>query len=338
MNFRCPIPKNGLLYAPMEGVTDTPYRMTISGLYPEWDLLYTDFLRLPSEGKFTPAKMIEHIGQEVLNSERLKAKTVFQILASQNSNIEENLESLVAIGIDKLDLNLGCPSKRVNAHGGGAYLLSDHDKLKDVLSRIRKNFPGFFSVKMRIGFKSDSNFIDSLKLIEDCGAEAITLHARTRDQLYLGRADWSYVKKAVKAVSVPVIGNGDIWTLEDVENCFNETNCWAVMCGRSAMKTPWLSTLYREYEGRLITINEEVLRKERAEHLGIYFYYLEKQYRKYQYNDESILKRFKGLCQFLFVDYFEADAIRSLFLRSRELSEFKNNLELLQRSPINAQI
>lgn len=338
MNFRCPIPKKGLLYAPMEGVTDAPYRMAIAELYPEWDMLYTDFLRLPSEGKFSTAKILEHYGKEVLDSKRLSAKTAFQILASESSNIEASLDSLLEIGIDKLDLNLGCPSKRVNAHGGGAYLLSDLPMLERILLRIRKHFPHFFSVKIRVGFRNDHNFIDVLKLIESCGIEAVTIHARTRDQLYLGRANWDYLETAVKTVNIPVIGNGDIWNLQDIEDCFEKTGCHALMCGRSAMKTPWLSTLYREYEGRVHMVQEEILRQARAEQVELYFHYLEKNYRRYDYNDESILKRFKGLCQYLFIDYIDVEQIRSHFLRSRTLSEFKGNFESLQGALIHADL
>jgi len=336
MNSRNLIKKNALLFAPMEGITDQAYRMAMQELYPEWDLFYTDFLRIPSEGLYSKSKILEHLGSEVFNSKRQNDKTIFQILASESSNTIESVTSIKDLGIDKLDLNLGCPSKKVNSHKGGAYLLSDHAALKKILLSIRETFPGFFSVKIRIGYRDDKLFTETLKLIEDCGVEAITLHARTRDQLYLGRADWKYIKQAVKTVNIPLIGNGDIWTVEDIENCFHETGCHAVMCARGALKTPWMAGLYKENVGRIHMINQEMLNRTRAEQIDLYFHFLEKHYIKNGYREEVILKRFKGLCQFIFEDFFGAESIRSLFLRSRELSEFKANLESLQRASVYA--
>jgi tRNA-dihydrouridine synthase len=98
---------------------------------------------------------------------------------------------------------------------------------------------------MRIGYKDDNTFLDCIKLFEDEGVQAITIHARTRDQLYKGIADWSYIKQAVQATSLPIIGNGDIWTISDVKNIFEMTGCHSIMLGRGALKTPWMAKILK---------------------------------------------------------------------------------------------
>ena len=93
--------------------------------------------------------------------------------------------------------------------------------------------------------KDDKTFIDCIKLFEDEGVEAITIHGRTRDQLYKGLANWSYIEQAVKTTSLPIIGNGDLWTTSDIKNIFEQTGCHSVMLGRGALKTPWMSKILK---------------------------------------------------------------------------------------------
>jgi tRNA-dihydrouridine synthase len=165
---------------------------------------------------------------------------------------------------------------------------------------------------------------------EEEGVEAITIHGRTRDQLYEGRAKWCYIKSAVKLLSIPVIGNGDCWNLEDIGNMFQETNCHGVMLGRGALKTPWMGTLFEEYKGQLGSVNEEYLLFERKKYLDYYFYLLERNYKKVGLDDDKLLRRFKAFSRYLFDDYEGGDQLRSQFLRSRTLNEFKEKLEKLK--------
>lgn len=322
--------KNSLLFAPMEGITDEPYRIAMLKAFPEWDQFFTDFLRVPTVGKINEKLVLEHYGHRILANPEWRKKNSFQILTTPRAQTLDVVEILENMKMHHLDLNLGCPSKKVNSHLGGAYLLSDHKSLREVLKTIRTNFTGHFTVKMRIGYRDDKTFIDTLKLIEDEGVEAITLHARTRDQLYKGVADWKYIAEAVKHVKVPLIGNGDVWIVEDIERIFEETGCHSVMFGRSALKTPWLAKLYKEYVEDGAHIDETFLLIERKNYLDEYFNALFKEYKEVDWPDNLILKRFKSFSRNLFDDYENFEVIRGRFLRSESLAEFQDHLAALK--------
>ena len=231
------------------------------------------------------------------------------------------------MGFHHIDLNLGCPSKKVNGHRGGAYLLKDLVSLKKIVQTIRENYSGFFSAKIRIGFDDDKNFEDILHLLEDQGVELITIHGRTRAQQYEGKANWGYIASAVKKVTIPIIGNGDVWTVQDAIDFFHETDCHALMLGRGAMKTPWIATLYQEYLETGRVMPSEVLLQTRKEHLSYFFHVLEKYYRQAGLSDEKILKRFKALSRYTYDDYQNASSLKSSMLRTNELSHYKELVE-----------
>ena len=323
-------PKNSLLFAPMEGITDEPYRLAMLKTFPEWDQFFTDFLRVPTVGKINEKMIMEHFGPRIHENLCWRKKNSFQILTTPRAQTLAVVEILESLKMHHLDLNLGCPSKKVNSHLGGAYLLSDHKSLKTILSTIRNHFTGRFTVKMRVGYRDDKNFLDTLKLIQDEGVEAITLHARTREQLYKGVADWNYIKKAVSEVNIPLIGNGDIWVVEDIENIFKTTNCHSVMFGRSALKTPWLAKLYKDYIQDDAHIDETFLLFQRKNYLDQYFDALLKEYREIGWSDQLILKRFKSFSRNLFDDYEDFETIRGAFLRSVSLEEFLEHLARLK--------
>lgn len=328
--FRNRIPPESVLFAPMEGITDEPYRLAVQEAFPEWHYLSTDFLRIPSQGQYSDKKLLEHFGLHCLKNQKIKQKTAYQVLTTAKANTIPHIERLEELGVDHIDLNLGCPSKKVNGHKGGAYLLADLPSLRIVIKNIRDNFNGLFTAKIRVGYRNDDLFDEILFLLQEEGVEAVTIHGRTRDQLYEGRAKWSYIKRAVELLSIPVIGNGDCWTLADISNMFEETKCHGVMLGRGALKTPWMGTLFEEYKDSISSVNEEYLLFERKRYLDYYFYLLERNYRKVGVEDDKLLRRFKAFSRYLFDDYEEGEVVRSQFLRSRTLDEFKEKLENLQ--------
>jgi len=323
MNNTTPLKRNSLLFAPMEGITDEPYRLAVMNTFPEWDFFSTDFLRVPTEGSFSKKFILEHFGKTIYSNQSLRNKTAFQILANEKGNIPLICQQIKSLGFKHLDLNLGCPSKRVNQHLGGAYLLSDLQSLQKIIKNIRSNFPHHFTVKMRIGYKNDLNFLDCIKLFDHEGVNAITIHGRTRDQLYKGIADWKYIKLAAKTTSVPIIGNGDIWSVSDIHNIFDYTNCHSIMLGRGALKTPWLATLSKTQK----KYNSEDLLEIRKKNIPLYFLSLKEEYSKKCSQEAFILKRFKSFSRNIFDDFPQNEIVKRKFMRSRTLNEFEQHLD-----------
>ena len=320
------IPKGSLFFAPMEGITDGPYRLALNQVFPEWDFYATDFLRIPRNGSYTTKKIIEHFDPRIYNDGRLKKRTLFQILTSQSSATDEAVRFINKLKFDRLDLNLGCPSKRVNGHGGGAWLLSEMNILQIIVRAIRKYFHGIFTAKIRLGFQDHSPFMECLKILEGEGVDAVTIHARTAAQLYRGQADWHFIEKAVRHSSLPIVGNGDVRSLHDIKKMFEQTGCCGVMVGRGAITTPWLASWWKEYGKDACHIEESDLLFERRNLIELFLYTLEKEYRKKTDNENFILKRFKALSRYLFEDFSRPEEVRRRFLHAKNLDQFYSHL------------
>jgi nifR3 family TIM-barrel protein len=316
---KVPFERGSLIFAPMEGITEEAYRLTIEELYPDWDKLCTDFLRVPTSGLYTQIHLKKHFGLECLTKNNHVSKTMYQILTSSRSQTLQTVKAINELGFKWIDLNIGCPSNMVCKNQGGAFLLTDLVNLEIILKTIRDTFQGSFTVKMRIGFNDDKNFEKALKLIEDCGANAITIHARTRAQLYQGRANWSYIKKATELVKIPIVANGDIWTVEDIENVFEQTGCHSVMIARGALKKPWLASNFRrsKYQD-----SQSELRSYINEFFPTYLKHLGKEI----FTDEAKLKKCKSVSRFMFDD-FEDKTVKGNLLRSEKLEQFLKIIE-----------
>ena len=222
----------------------------------------------------------------------------------------KTVKDINALGFEWLDLNLGCPSKTVCKNKGGSYLLSDLKNLEIILKEIRSNFPHTFTCKIRVGFEDDKDFENVLKLIEDVGVDAVKIHARTRTELYKGVANWDYVKRAVKLVNIPVIGNGDIWTTEDIERYYDYTGCHSIMLARSALKTPWLAGLSKSSQKDSLHI--------RAIEIKRYFEAFYEETGNYHDNEASRIKRIKSITRYLFDDFSDGDQVKRKVLLAKD--------------------
>ncbi|GIO39760.1 putative tRNA-dihydrouridine synthase 1 [Paenibacillus antibioticophila] len=148
---------------------------------------------------------------------------------------------------DIIDINMGCPVPKVTKCDAGARWLLNPNKIHEMVSAVVDAVSKPVTVKMRIGWDAEHIFVvDNAKAVEAAGGKAISVHGRTREQLYTGHADWSYIKQAKESVSIPVIGNGDVGTPEDAKRMLEETGCDGVMIGRGALGNPWM--LYRTVE------------------------------------------------------------------------------------------
>lgn len=240
-----PVNHGSLFLAPMEGITDEAFRKTILKLYPEWDYLACDFLRVPSAGKYPNKHLVRHFGKDLFEIPWIQDKTMYQILTSHKAFTVEMVKQVEELQIPWLDMNIGCPSPTVCKNRGGSFLLTDIPALQGLVRSIRQNYTGRFTAKIRIGYSDTNSFEDSIKMLNDEGVEMITVHGRTRDDMYKAPARWEFIEKAVKLSQVPVIGNGDIWKTSDIDLMMKQTGCHGVMIARGAMKSPWIAQDYR---------------------------------------------------------------------------------------------
>jgi tRNA-dihydrouridine synthase B len=316
------VPYGSLFFAPMEGITDEAFRKTILKLYPEWDYLATDFLRVPSAGKYPNKHLIRHFGKELIESPFVLNKTMFQILTSHKAFTLEMVKQVEELKFPWLDMNIGCPSNTVCKNRGGSFLLTDLPSLKNLVRTIRQNFPGRFSCKIRIGYHDTDQFEDSIRMLNDEGVELITVHARTRDDMYKNPARWDFISKAVKISKVPIIGNGDIWKTDDINRMLQETGCHAVMIARGALKAPWMAQDYKK--GLFESSREEILQKMRH-FLYEYRTILEAE----NVSPRGLLKQNKSVTRFMLEGLEGSESMRRKLILSQTTSEFYSAVDSL---------
>ena len=316
------VPNGSLFFAPMEGITDEAFRKTILQLYPEWDYLATDFLRVPSAGKYPVKFVVRHFGNDLSELDWIKNKTMFQILTSHRAFTMEMVKDIVGLGYPWLDINLGCPSNTVTKNGGGSSLLLDLVSLRNLIKVIRQAFPGRLTAKVRTGFHNTSGFEDSIKLLNDEGVEMITVHGRTRDMMYKEPAVWSYIEKAVKISQVPIIGNGDIWEVNDIDRMFKETGCHSVMVARGALKSPWMAQDYRQKK----RIESS---RERAERIKSFFHEYRFQLEAENISIRGLLKQTKSVSRFMFDGVENGEVLRRKLLLAQTIPEIYSVIENL---------
>jgi nifR3 family TIM-barrel protein len=171
-----------------------------------------------------------------------------QIFGSNPETLADAARIVEETGFDTIDLNLGCPAKRVVGCNGGSGLLRDLPRIGEIFREIRKAVTIPFTVKFRLGWNDASIIcVELAKMAESEGLQAVALHARTREQGYSGQARWEWIAAVKDAVKIPVIGNGDIRTPEDAAAMIAQTGCDAVMIGRAAPSNPWIFRQIAEY-------------------------------------------------------------------------------------------
>ena len=220
--------------APMAGVTDTAYRIIAHDM--GCPLCYAEMVS--SQGiHFKNERTLS-----MLQSEPAERPLAMQIFAASPEMAAEAAAYVEELGTaDILDFNMGCPAPKIVKNGEGSALMRDPERATAILTAIRKAVKMPLSVKMRIGWDESSiNVVDLAKRAEAAGVDAITVHGRTREQFYRGHADWEKIGEVRRAVSIPVIANGDVRTYDDLDRIREVTGCEAVMVGRAAQGNPWI--------------------------------------------------------------------------------------------------
>ena len=229
-----------IVLAPMAGVTDLPFRLLCKEQGA--DLICTEMVS--AKGIFYNNKNTE----DLLRIDDRERPVSLQLFGSDPDIISEMAKKIEHRNFDILDINMGCPVPKVVNNGEGSALLKNIPLAAKIIEKTVKAIDKPVTVKFRKGFGADEvQAIEMAKAAEAAGAAAVAVHGRTREQYYSGKADWEIIAKVKDTVSIPVIGNGDIFTPEDAKNMMEQTNCDGVMIGRGAQGNPWIFHQIKTY-------------------------------------------------------------------------------------------
>jgi tRNA-dihydrouridine synthase C len=230
----------------MEGLLDFSLRdiLTRAGGI---DRCVSEFIRVTDQ--LLPERVFIRVMPELLNGGLTPAGVPVrgQLLGSDPACLADNAAVLASLGPAGIDLNFGCPAKTVNRHRGGAVLLDEPELLHDIMAAVRRAVPAGMpvSAKMRLGNVTDSRMVECAQALESGGAEELVVHGRTKLQGYKPPAYWQHIGRIRESVAVPVIANGEVWTVADAERCRAESGCASVMLGRGMVSDPGLAWAIR---------------------------------------------------------------------------------------------
>ncbi|WP_035051555.1 tRNA dihydrouridine synthase [Andreprevotia chitinilytica] len=277
--------------APMEGLLDHVLRDMLTRLGGV-DICVTEFVRV--SGTLLPNKVFHRIAPELLHGSKTPAGVPVrvQLLGSDPVCLGENAAKLAALNPAGIDLNFGCPAKTVNRHRGGAVLLTEPELLHDIVAAVRRAVPKHIIVtaKMRLGYEDRTRKLECAQAIESAGAAELVVHARTKTDGYKPPAYWEELPAIREAIQIPLIANGEIWNLDDLNRCRTVSGCDDVMLGRGMVASPGLARVAKGQGGaswaeiepllRLFwqKVEPEVLPKHRAGRLKQWLAYLRKVY------------------------------------------------------------
>lgn len=232
--------ENCLALGPMAGVTDLPFRLLCKEM--GCNMLYTEMVS---------AKAILYKNKntkELLNIDKNEHPVGVQLFGS-DPDIMAQIAAQVEEGeCDFIDINMGCPVPKIVNNGEGSALLKQPKLVEEILTKMVKAVNKPITVKIRKGFENGTVYaVEIAKIAESCGVSAIAVHGRTREQYYSGKADWDVIKDVKKAVKIPVIGNGDIFSAEDAKAMKEYTGCDGLMVARGARGNPWIFREIKEY-------------------------------------------------------------------------------------------
>lgn len=302
-----------LILSPMDGLSERPFRSLVrkSGSA----MSYTEFINA-----MDVLAGIPRIQKKIAYYE-FERPVVFQIFDDDPDRILNAARQLIPFQPDILDINMGCSAHHVAGRGAGAGLLPQPHKVASIIQNLVRNLPIPITAKIRLGWDDHNrNYLEIARIVEDCGAQLIAVHGRTKAQGYSGRADWDAIAEIKTLLHIPVIANGDVQSVADIQRIQTHTRCDGVMIGRAALFNPWIFS-YRDRQQvsqKEVKLWIDTHLNEMIEFHGIdqglilFRKYLKRLLSPYQLNEETILP----------------------LLTETDLDKFKHNLDLLFNSSL----
>ena len=231
---------NEVFLSPMAGVTDLPFRTICKE--KGCGMLYTEMIN---------AKALcydDENTKKMLNLEDDGHPVAVQIFGSDPEYMGKAASIMNQYTNDILDINMGCPAPKVIKNGDGSALMRNPKLAAEVLTAVVKNSKKPVTLKIRKGWDDNSvNAVEIAKIAEECGISALAIHGRTREQFYSGKADWDIIAEIKQSINIPVIGNGDVFDVQDAVNMLEKTKCDAIMIGRGSQGNPWIFNRINHY-------------------------------------------------------------------------------------------
>ena len=225
--------KSCVIQSPLAGVTDKIFRKLIRRWAPE-SLLFTEMINATSLNRGYGVEKITQISKE-------EGPIGIQLFDNRPNSVADAAKESESSGAYIIDINMGCPVKKIAKKGGGSALLKDPSLAVELVKRISKAVKIPVSVKTRIGWSGkDENIKEFLLRLQDAGANMFTIHGRTREQGFNGKADWQFIRKLKEELEIPIIANGDIYNVNDAFECLKITKADGIMIGRGVLGSPWI--------------------------------------------------------------------------------------------------
>ncbi len=232
--------KGNLSLGPMAGVTDLPFRLLCKekGV----DMVCTEMVSAKG------IRFNNRNTKELLTVSDIERPAAVQLFGSDPDILADAVKQIDHMNFDILDINMGCPVPKVVNNGEGSALMTNPGLVAEIVNKVSRATKKPVTVKIRKGFTKDNiNSVEIAKIAEQNGATAVAVHARTRDQFYSGKADWDIIRQVKEALSIPVIGSGDVVTPYDAQNMLTQTGCDGIMIARGARGNPWIFEQIKAY-------------------------------------------------------------------------------------------
>ncbi len=303
--------------APMEGLTDPLMRQILTSI-GHYDWTVSEFIRVTQH--VLPSHVFYKFVPELLQESGLKGKTIHgtpvhvQLLGSHPELMAGNAVKAVELGALAIDLNFGCPAKTVNNHRGGSVLLTEPTTVYQIIKAVRNAVPSDtpVSAKIRLGYEDTSLTSEIGDAVQSANASWLTIHARTKTQGYKPPAYWELIEPLTKRLTLPIIANGEIWTLENAMRCREQAGTPHLMLGRGAVTRPDLVNQIKAFDN-----NENVENMTWQDLLKLQIAFLQGQAR----SDNMLVGRYKQWLGMLTQGYDEANALWQGVKKQKQLNE-----------------